>query len=137
MTILITGGTGFIGAWIIRRLAARGHTLRVLDIKDDRSVAQSIAGAAADTVDWRKGDIRDGKTVTQALEGCDGVIHLAAVLTPACRDNPVLGAEIVLIGTLNVFQAARQHGLKQVVYASSAGVFGPHNGEIPWPITHY
>ena len=73
----------------------------------------------------------------RAAAGCDGVIHLAGVLTPACSANPVRGAEINLIGALNVFEAARAHGLRQVVYASSAGVYGPDDAHHPLPATHY
>ena len=79
----------------------------------------------------------DTDTVMSAAEGCDIVAHLAAILTPACRDNPIRGAEINLIGTLNMFLAARRHGMGRVVYMSSAGVFGPDNGHTPFPTTHY
>ena len=57
MTVLITGGGGFLGAWIIRRLAARGIELRVSDRGDDRGIVRAIAGAAADRLDWRTGDV--------------------------------------------------------------------------------
>jgi nucleoside-diphosphate-sugar epimerase len=62
---------------------------------------------------------------------------MAAILTPACAADPVRGAEINLIGTLNVFEAARRHGIRQVLYMSSAGVFGPDDGVTPRPTTHY
>lgn len=137
MRVLVTGGTGFIGAWIIRRLLAGGHSVRVFDIKDDRRLLQAIAGPGSASVEWRGGDIRDAEAVHAAAEGCDTIVHLAAVLTPACRERPVFGAEIIVIGTLNVFEAARRHGMAKVVYASSAGVFGPDDGAVPFPTTHY
>jgi UDP-glucose 4-epimerase len=137
MKVLVTGGTGFIGAWIIRRLLAGGASIRVLDIKEDRRLLRAIAGEQADAVDWRQGDIRDAQAVLDAAQGCDTIVHLAAVLTPACRDDPVFGAQIIVIGTLNIFEAARRHGMEKVVYASSAGVFGPSDGAIPFPTTHY
>lgn len=136
-TVLVTGGSGFLGAWIIRRLLARGLQVRVFDLHDRRGTVASIVGEAAGTLDWRVGDIRSAGDVASALAGCDGVVHLAGVLTPDCSANPVRGAEINLIGTLNVFEAAHAQGLRQVVYASSAGVYGPDDARHPRPETHY
>ncbi|MEO6322648.1 MAG: NAD(P)-dependent oxidoreductase, partial [Polaromonas sp.] len=135
--VLITGGSGFLGAWIIRRLTARGMEVRVLDIHDRRQTVASIAGDMAHQLDWRVGDIADGQAVSQAMHGCGGVIHLAGVLTLVCSAQPVRGAQINLIGTLNVFEAAQAEGIRQVVYASSAGVYGPDDAQHPLPMTHY
>lgn len=135
--ILITGGSGFLGAWIIRRLMARGQPVRVFDIHDRRQTVAAIAGDVAHQLDWRVGDIADGDAVGQAIQGCGGVVHLAGVLTPDCAAHPVRGARINLIGTLNVFEAAHAEGLKQVVYASSAGVYGPLDAQHAFPMTHY
>lgn len=135
--VLITGGSGFLGAWIIRRLNARGLEVRVFDIHNRRQTVAAIAGDAAHQLDWHVGDIADADAVRQALRGCDGVIHLAGVLTPDCSANPVRGAQINLIGTLNVFEAAHDEGIKQVVYASSAGVYGTLDAQHPLPMTHY
>ena len=137
MTVLITGGGGFLGAWIIKRLHARGIEVRVLDLSDDRSTTREIIGGEADGLDWHRGDVASPDDVTKASEGCDFVIHLAALLTPACIENPILGAQVNLIGTLNVFEAAKTNGLGGVTYASSAAVFGPGDGETPCPTTHY
>lgn len=137
MTVLITGGGGFIAANIIRRLTARGVGVRVFDRRDDRGVTRAILGDDADGLDWRSGDVASAADVAAASNGCDFVIHLAALLTPACSDDPVFGAQVNLIGTLNVFQAARANGLRGVAYASSASVFGPDDGAVPFPLTHY
>jgi nucleoside-diphosphate-sugar epimerase len=136
--VLITGGSGFIGAWVVKRLAARGIEARIFDINPNRTMVAEIAGEQlARELDWRTGDIRITDDVAKAGEGCDGVIHMAGVLTPACRANPVRGAEINLIGTLNVFEAAKKHGFPAVVYASSAGVYGPDDPKTPRPTTLY
>ncbi|MDO8285030.1 MAG: NAD-dependent epimerase/dehydratase [Rhodoferax sp.] len=135
--VLVTGGSGFLGAWIIRRLTARGIGVRVFDIHANRQTVAAIAGDVAHQLDWRVGDIRHAEDVQQALQGCDGVIHLAGVLTPDCSVHPVRGAEINLIGALNVFDAAHAQGISQVVYASSAGVYGPFDAQHPQPATHY
>jgi len=137
MTVLVTGGGGFLGAWTIMRLLRRGKAVRVLDATDSRTLARSIVGAAADDLDWRVGDVSRAEDVDQAMEGCDGVIHLAGLLTPACQDNPIRGAQVNLIGTLNVFEAAKRLQLRKVIYTSSVSVFGRDNGELPLPSTHY
>lgn len=138
MRVLITGGSGFLGAWIVRQLVERGVEPRVFDVTNNRHRMAEIAGqhVARDLV-WVVGDIRNRDDVLLAAEGCQGVIHLAGVLTPACAADPVLGAEVNLIGTLNAFEAARRHGIGAVIYAGSAGVFGPHSGQVPEPTTHY
>lgn len=135
--VLVTGGSGFLGAWIVRRLLAQGIGVRVFDQHNRRDTMVSIAGAVAHTLDWRVGDISRAADVQQAMHGCDGVIHLAGVLTPLCSAEPVRGAEINLIGSLHVFDAARAQGITQIVYASSAGVYGPDDASHPAPATHY
>lgn len=137
MKVLVTGGAGFLGAWVIHRFVEGGAEVRVLDLKEDRTIARKIMGAKADALDWRVADIRDGDAVTAAAEGCDFIAHLAALLTPDCAANPILGAQVLLIGTLNVFEAAKAHGMKSVAYASSGGIFGGTDGVHPYPVTQY
>ncbi len=137
MRILVTGGAGFLGAWVARRLTASGHAVRIFDRQEDRSLVRAILGPDIGHVEWRKGDITRDSEVDAAVAGCSGIVHLAAMLTPACAANPVLGAQVNLIGTLNVFEAAKRHGIRSIAYASSAGVFGPDDGTTPLPNTHY
>ena len=137
MRILLTGGGGFLGAWIASRLTRGNVEVRVFEQHDDRTLARTIAGEAADRIDWQVGDIVDTGAVAAAAEGCDGIVHLAGVLTPACMDDPLAGARINVLGTLNVFEAARRHGIRQVVYTSSGGVYGPDDRPEPFPTTHY
>lgn len=137
MRILITGGGGFIGAWLARRLADGGHQLRVFEPIARTALFTGIVGGAAAAVDWCLGDIADAHAVGAAAEGCDAIIHLAGVLTPACKADPVRGAMINLVGTLNVFNAAQALGIRRIVFTSSAGVYGPDDATTPRPITHY
>ena len=137
MRVLVTGGGGFLGAWIIARLLRAGAEARVFDVHPDRRLVREFAGAAADGLDWRVGDIADTAAVTAAAEGCGGIVHLAGVLTPACRQNPLGGARVNVLGTLNAFEAARRHSIAQVIYTSSGGVFGPDDDRRPFPTTHY
>ncbi|BCQ25314.1 NAD-dependent epimerase/dehydratase family protein [Caballeronia sp. NK8] len=137
MRVLVTGGSGFLAAWVMRRLLARGMQIRAFDVREDVRLLRALAPEHADNVQWRVGDIGEARDVASALDGCDAVIHLAGILTPACAADPVRGARINLMGTLNVFDAAIACGLRSVLYASSAGVFGPDDGATPHPVTHY
>jgi len=137
MKILCTGGAGFLGAWISKRLLAGGHTVRVFDRRDDRRLLNDIVGKASALVEWQTGDVVQPAEVRAASEGCDAIVHLAALLTPACRADPIAGANVNLIGTINVFEAARHLRMRSVAYASSAGVFGPSDGVVPFPMTLY
>lgn len=138
MKALITGGTGFIASWIAKVLLTKGFTIKSFDIKSDLSVPQEILGNSADDIDWIRGDITNASALAKAASDCDLLIHLAAVLTPDCARNPIRGAEICLIGSLNVFEAAKQNGINRILYMSSAGVFGPDDdGIYPRPTTLY
>lgn len=137
MRVLVTGGGGFIASWIIKHLLNEGIEVRSLDLTNSPKIASLILGSAASQVDWRAGDISNAEDVERAATDCDLIIHLAAILTPDCAADPHRGCNIVLGGTINVFEAARKLGHKQVLYMSSAGVFGPDQGHTPEPTTLY
>lgn len=138
MKVLITGGGGFLGAWIVRTLTARGIGVRVMELREDRRIARAVLGGElADTLDWTTGDVRRADDVRAALRGCDHVIHIAGLLTPACQQDPLLGAAVNVAGTLNVFEAAKEAGIRKVLYSSSGGVYGPDDPDFPLPTTHY
>ncbi|HTW85981.1 MAG TPA: NAD(P)-dependent oxidoreductase [Candidatus Sulfotelmatobacter sp.] len=137
MRVLVTGGLGFIGAWTARVLLEGGHAVRVFDLHADRVLFDQLVGPRSGEVELTQGDITDAEAVSRAVAGCEGVVHLAAVLLPVARQNPLLGARINVLGTLHVFEAAKQHGVRGVAYASSAAVFGPDDGIHPEPRTQY
>ncbi len=147
---LITGGQGFIGAWIAKQLLADGCSIVLLDLKpDDAILEQVLEPEELGVVERVFGDVADSETVQKAVEAsrADRVIHLAGLQIPACRANPLLGARVNVLGTLNVFEAARQSRgqVRSVVFASSAAVAGrveDYTGSIPdgahhLPRTHY
>ena len=134
MRVLVTGGQGFLGAWIVARLAAAGHETRIFDVGHDMRLVRAIAGHVPE---WIVGDIADPEQVHAVAQECDAIIHLAGILLPACASNPIRGAQINLLGTLGVFEAARSHAISRIVYTSSASVFGPDDGLHPHPMTHY
>ncbi|BDE06751.1 nucleoside-diphosphate sugar epimerase [Vulcanimicrobium alpinum] len=139
MRVLITGGRGFIGAWTARVLLQGGHDVRTFDVQDDATLFERIVGdhSAGRRVVHVHGDITDAAQVDAAVNGCDAVVHLAAVLIPTARRDPLLGARINVMGTLHVFEAAKRTGVRGIAYASSAAVFGPDDGLHPEPHTHY
>ncbi|CVI64014.1 NAD(P)-dependent oxidoreductase (plasmid) [Agrobacterium leguminum] len=137
MKVLLTGGGGFLGAWIIKRLLNKGISVRVFDASDSRRFLDAIVGSDGKRVEWLVGDIVNTEQVISAAEGCDTILHLAGVQTPFCMEYPIQGARINVLGTLNVFEAAKLHGIKRVVYTSSGGVFGLVDDVVPEPNTHY
>jgi UDP-glucose 4-epimerase len=140
MRVLITGGRGFIGAWTARALLDAGHDVRVFDIHDERTTFDALVGAeriAANHIEHTHGDITEPHDVDAAVDGCEAVVHLAAVLIPTARKDPILGARVNVLGTLYVFEAAKKHGVRNIAFASSAAVFGAHDGIHPEPRTHY
>jgi UDP-glucose 4-epimerase len=137
--ILVTGGYGFIGAWTARKLLEAGHTVRIFEYHDDRRFFDQIAGdlGAGSAVEHARGDIVEPLDVARAVDGCEGIVHLAGILVPYCREDPIRGAKINVLGTLNVFESAKSSGVKGIAYASSVAVFGPDNGITPNPTTQY
>ena len=126
-TYFITGAQGCIGSWIVKALAERGDTPVVFDLSEDtRRLSAIMSNADLERVRFVQGDITDAASVLTALSESSAkrVIHLAGVQVPVCAANPVAGAMVNVIGTLNVLEAARVNLAEKVVYASSAAVFG-------------
>ncbi|WP_213879551.1 NAD-dependent epimerase/dehydratase family protein [Pseudomonas sp. dw_358] len=125
--VLITGGAGFIGSHLTDALLARGYAVRVLD---DLSTGKRENLPLSDArVELIVGDVADAELVLHAMQGCQAVVHLAAVASvQASVDDPVRTHQSNFIGTLNVCEAMRQAGVKRVLFASSAAVYG-NNGE--------
>lgn len=121
--VLITGGAGFIGTHLCRRLAAMGINVSVLDLKTPTE--------PVDNVTYVKGDVRDSAAIQKALAGIDTVFHFAAIVSvPECQGKPLESYQTNLMGTAQVLNAISS--LKQktkVVFAGSAAVYG-HLGRI-------
>jgi UDP-glucose 4-epimerase len=120
MRVLVTGGAGFIGSNIVQSLLALGHEPVVLDNISSGYRENLVQGVA-----FVEGDVRERDAVDEALEGCDAVLHLAASVGNARSiADPQTDSAINVLGTLNVLEAARAHGVDRVVFSSSAGIFG-------------
>ncbi len=120
---LVTGGSGFIGSHLVRALLERGDTVRVLDnfVTGRRS---NLAEVAAD-IDLRTGSITDRETVSAAMRGVEYVLHQAAIPSVARSvEQPYECHESNVTGTLNILVAARDAGVRKVVYAASSSAYG-------------
>lgn len=127
MAYLITGAMGCIGSWTLYHLVQAGKQAVVFDLSDDRSRLNLLLEPEQQAaITFVSGDITDTAQVMNVVEehGITHIIHLAALQVPACRARPVLGAQVNVIGTVNVFEAARQAGIKHIAYASSIAVYG-------------
>lgn len=127
---LITGGQGFFGAWIARQLLSEGAPFVLADLRpDDRVLRQVLEPEAVDGLRRVYGDVADGEFVERAVleSRARHVIHLAGLQVPTCAADPIIGARVNVVGTLQVFEAVRRHRdqVENVVYASSAAVVGP------------
>lgn len=148
ITYFITGAQGCIGSWIVKALAERGDVPVVFDRSDDtRRLSAIMQPEALTRVRFVTGDITDAAAIKSSIEESDArrIIHLAGLQVPTCKADPLTGALVNVIGTLNVFEAARTLGTERIVYASSAAVFGmSEDGGEPLdetapaePTTHY
>src|SRR5215813_4606425 len=126
---LITGAHGFIGAWVAKRLLEFNARVILFDQSADprrlRLIMSDKEIARAPVI---IGDITDPDAIAPVLDkyGVSHIIHLAGLQVPTCRTNPRQGALVNILGTINVFEAARERkeSIQSIVYASSAAVFG-------------
>ena len=141
-TYLVTGGAGFIGSHIAERLVRDGHGVRVLD--DFSSGKNTNLESFVEGIEIVRGDIRDARLVNEASQGVEVVFHEAALgSVPRSVADPLSTHEVNITGTFNVLLAARDAGVKRVVYASSSSVYGEtpvlpkHEEMTPQPLSPY
>jgi len=120
---LVTGGAGFIGSHLVDALVAEGCRVTVLDNLSTGNLAN--LKPISDRVNFIQGDIRDRRTLDQAMKGCDVVFHEAAVVSVVQTvEDPVGSATVNEMGALYVLESARLNGVRRAVFASSAAVYG-------------
>jgi len=130
MKILVTGGCGFVGSYLTRRLLQEGYEVTVLDsLARNRDWGLKVFGelheAYPNTFKFVRGDIRFESDVRRALAGQEAVFHLAAVINVrASVDRPLETMDVNLGGTLQLLQACREFAVKKLVFASSLSVYG-------------
>jgi UDP-glucose 4-epimerase len=142
MRALVTGGAGFIGSHIAERLTAQGHAVRIVD--NLSSGRRENIAAFASHVEFVPADIRDAARLETLAAGCEVVFHEAAIVSvPYSVEHPQETHDTNIQGTLNVLQAARHAGVRRVVFASSAAVYGDDPEQpkseamLPCPIAPY
>ncbi len=124
---MVTGAGGCIGSWVLALLARAGVPACAVDLSEDkRRPLLLMSEEELKKVQWRTGDISDTAAVLQILEAVrpSAIIHLAALQVPFCKADPVAGAKVNVVGTVNIFEAARRLGIKRLAYASSIAAYG-------------
>jgi UDP-glucose 4-epimerase len=141
MKALVTGGAGFIGSHIVEQLVRGGHEARAFDNLTTGKRANLAHVPGAELV---VGDVRDDAALASAMQGRDVVFHQAAIVSvPYSVEHPRESQDVNLRGTLNVLEAARATGVRRVVFASSAAVYGEEptlpkrESMLPAPISPY
>lgn len=121
MKILITGGAGFIGSHLVERMVSLGHEVVVLDnLLRGNKIPESILAC----IEMHVGDVRNAALVSNCMEGVHTVYHFAAVLgVDVVADHPVETMDVEVIGTRNVVHSALKHGVQQLFYASTSGIY--------------
>lgn len=142
-TVFFSGGAGFIASHTIPILLERGYRVRIFDnmLRGDRDRVDEFC--ATGQVDLVEGDVRYGGAVQQAMRGCTHAIHFATVSINKSIADPYESVDINVVGNHNVFAAAADHGVKRLVFASSASVYGDpqklpmHEDDVLQPLTPY
>ncbi len=142
MRFLVTGGAGFIGSNIVGELLRRQYAVRVFD--NFSTGRRENLREYGDAPEIMEGDLRSYHLVREAMAGVDVVLHQAALPSvPRSVRDPITSNDVNAVGTLNVLHAARDAGVRRLVYASSSSVYGDtpelpkHEGMVPNPLSPY
>ena len=142
--VLVTGGAGFIGSNLTEALLQKGHIVRVLDDFSTGKRENLIFDKKYPSVEVIEGDIRDLRTCQKAIKGTEYIFHQAAL--PSVQrsvEDPETSNAVNVGGTLNILLAAKEIGVKRVIYASSSSIYGdtptlPKHEEMPsHPLSPY
>jgi len=146
-TVLVTGGCGFIGTNLIKRLVEQGYQIKVLDnlsVGKVGNLARLTCGCSQNTaIDLITGDIMDKKAVRDAVDGANAVVHLAAFTGVAISlENPEEAWDVNVNGTLNLLEACRLNNVDRFVFASSNAAVGAQippvdENQVPHPVSPY
>ncbi|HVA24898.1 MAG TPA: NAD(P)-dependent oxidoreductase [Chloroflexota bacterium] len=126
MSVLVTGALGAIGSWVVRRLIEQEAPFTAMDWRADFSLLPDLEGQ----FEFVEGDILDREALGRLVRerGVRRILHLAALMPPACEQDPLRGYQVNFLGALNVFDVARELGLERVVFMSSKARYGAVTG---------
>lgn len=136
--ILVIGGAGFIGSFVVSELLKNDVGKVVIFDNFTRGKSGNMANSLKDprcSLYPNGGDVRDVDILNDAMQGCDAVIHLAAMWLLHCKDFPRTAFHVNIEGTFNVLEACVKNNIKRLVYSSSASVYGDAS-EVPMTETH-
>ena len=139
MNFLVTGGAGFIGSHLVKKLLTSGHKVAVLD-----DFSNSEKNQVPSEVNLIEGSVSSEEKLSEALKNCDGVFHLAAeVSVPASMENPTKTLETNALGTLKLLKQMKLQNVPKIVYASTSAIYGDRDQELnkedmkPRPLSPY
>ena len=136
--IIVTGAGGCIGSWVLSILTKSKIPCVGFDLSESKRRLNLILGDDAENVPWEKNDVTNYPELLNLVKKYNpsAIIHLAGLQVPFCAADPALGARVNVEGTINVFEACREIGLRRIVYASSVASLGmPPGGK--WKETFY
>ena len=127
MRYVVTGGTGFVGAYVVRDLLKAGHDVTVYDLAPNPGFLEDVLGEPPHDVRIVSGDVRDLPLLLRIFREAqpERVVHLASTLGAGSELNPLRTVQVNIEGTIHAFEAALEVGAEKVVWASSIAVFGP------------
>lgn len=140
LRVLVTGADGCIGSWVLKGALERGWQPIASDLAPAPSRPRLVlSDAELAGIPWLVADISDTAAVERLFveHAIDAVIHLGALQVPFCARDPVAGAKVNVVGTVNLFEAVRRHGVKRFAFASSVGVHGKPTPENAYLATLY
>ena len=124
LSVLVTGGAGYVGSMVSSYLLLKGHKVRVLDSL--LHGGQSLLGLYPDrNFEFIRGDLRENLVLERSLADIDAIVHLAAIVgDPTCAREPKVARAVNLDGSLRLFDLATQYGIKRFLFASTCSNYG-------------
>lgn len=137
MNVIVYGGSGFLGSWIVKKLLDNDLNVTIFDKVINLDLLNKIIDKNKSRLDIIEGDITNFNDVFETSLKGNILINLAGLMTPDCSENPILGNNVNIVGSIHVFESAIRSKNKFVIYTSSGGVFGKSDPITPIPETHY